>query len=251
MVDISSHVRTDYKAVDKRDELRSVMGWLAGDATKVPIVLDGQKPFGIVNERALMARQLDGKAKIEPYALPTRALPLTASVEEARDRMAELRAAYLPVTDARGKLAGYVRAIDLARENGRSASALDVAVPITALQEQSTLGDALNLFQKEYVDFLPVVRSDGRLTGVLPRRTVLRMEFNTGDKGRKDAGGEKFTMLHDPVGGVMDEAPAFVKPTSSFEEVLDTLDEAGYAIVRKDEGHLLGIVTPETLFRGS
>lgn len=248
--DISPHLRTDYKAVDKRDELRTVMGWLAGEASKVPIVLDDGRPFGILNERALMSRQLDGKAKIEPYVLVTRALAATASAEEARARLAEHRAAYLPVEDARGKLAGYVRAVDLARDGSNGQKALDVAVPIQSLQEGSTLGDAMNAFQKEYVDYLPVVRADGRAIGVLPRRTVLRMEFNAGDRGRKDAGGEKFTMLRDPVHGVMDDAPAFVRATSSLADVLETLDESGYAIVQRDGGGVMGIVTPETLFRG-
>ena len=249
MVDLSAFVRTDYKAVDKREPLHAVKGWLVGDTEKVPIVMDGDKPFGIVNERSLMGRSLALDAHVSQFALTTRALPLTASVEEARAKLAEFRAGYLPVVDARGKLAGYVTALDLARETLDGQRARDLAVPVTQLREESTLGDALHAFTKEYVEYLPVLRGDGRVSGVLRRSDVLKMEFNAGDKGRKDAGGEKFTMLNDPVSGFMDEAPRFVPPDAGAEALLETLEEEGYAFVGVPQGRIEGVVTAETLFR--
>src|SRR5205814_1934637 len=84
----------------------SVFGWLTGDAKKVPIVMDGDAPFGILNERALMSRRIDGKAKLESYTLATRALSSTATLDEAAARMREFRAARLPVAGKRGKDAG-------------------------------------------------------------------------------------------------------------------------------------------------
>lgn len=249
MAEIAPFVRTDFKAVDKREALHSVKGWLTGDTSKVPIVLDGDKPFGIVNERALMGRSLDLNAHVHQFTLSTRALKSTASIDDARKRMAEFRAAYLPVEDARGRLVGYVRAIDLAREGLNGENARDLAVPVTQLREEQTLGDALHAFQKEYVEFLPVLRRDGRVSGVMRRSDVLKMEFNTGDKGRKDAGGEKFTLLNDPVSGFMDQAPEFVPPETPGIALLETLDDVGYAFVGSRDGRLMGVVTPETLFR--
>lgn len=248
MAEITPFVRKDFKAVDKREALNSVIGWLTGDAKKCPIVMDDGRPFGIVNERAIMGRSLDTHAHLHQFTLATRALPENATIEQARARMAEFRASYLPVEDARGKPVGYVTAIDLARESLNGESARELAVPVTQLRETQTLGEALNAFSKEYVEYLPVLRADGRVTGVLPRASVLRMEFNTGDKGRKDAGGEKFTLLHDPVSGFMDEAPHVVPPHANTEAILDKLEEVGYAIVGSVE-RPEGIVTAETLFR--
>src|SRR5438876_7265450 len=108
MATIESILRADFKPVDKRDEIRMVLGWLSGDSDKVPIVVDDDKPMGILNERALMSRRLDQKAHIEQFTLATRALPQTATLEEAAARMREFRAAYLPVEDKRGKVAGFV-----------------------------------------------------------------------------------------------------------------------------------------------
>lgn len=248
MVELTPYLRTDHKAVDKRDPVHTVMGWLTGDTTKVPIVLDDDRPFGILNERALMARSLPHNAHIEQYTLPTRALPESATTKAARDRMAEHRAAYLPVENARGKLAGYVRAIDIAQEIADGQHARDMAVPVTLLREEQTLGEALNAFAREYVDYLPVARADGRVTGVLPRRSVLAVEANVGNRGRKDAGGEKFTILNDPVHGFMDDAPTFLAAQDPFDVVMETLRESGYGIVQDGE-RVVGVVTPQVLFR--
>lgn len=249
MVDLSSRIQTDYKAVDKRDELRTVMGWLAGEASKVPIVTDCERPFGILNERALMARQLDERSKIARYTLATRALVPEDSIEEARARMMELRAAYLPVEDERQRPMGYVRAIDVARETAGAARAAQVAVPVTTLREGATMGDAVNAFQKEYVDYLPVLGDNGHIAGVLPRRAVLRAELHTADRGRKDAGGEKRNMIHDPLAPLLDPATSFLPARASLDEVLATLEDQGYALVSGNDGVVLGIVTPETLFQ--
>lgn len=249
MADISSFVRTDFKAVDKRDALHSVKGWLTGDTDKVPVVVDDGKPFGIVNERALMGRSLDLNAHVHQFTLSTRALKTTTTIEEAKARMAEFRAAYLPVEDAKGRLLGYVRAVDLARGTMNGEAAKDLAVPVTQLKETQTLGDALHAFQKEYVEFLPVLGRDGKVSGVLSRSDFMKMEFNAGDKGRRDAGGEKRHFLDDPVSGFADAAPRFVPPDTPADALLETLDDEGYALVGSRDGRLVGVVTPETLFR--
>ena len=249
MATVESFLRTDYKAVDKREELHAVMGWLQGDAKKVPIVVDDGKPFGILNDRALISRKLEKNAHVHNFTLATRALPLNATLEEAAARLAEFRAPYLPVEDARGKLVGYVSALDVARAtvNGRRPS--DMAVPVTMLKESNTLGDAVHLFSKEYVPVLPVTDGNGRVRGVLPRRTMLRIESEVGNRGRKDAGGEKFHILNDPVGGFMDESPVVLPAAASFDEVMDKLESDGYAILQERNGAFLGMVTPETLMR--
>lgn len=246
-MDIHDLVKTDYKEVDKRDGLHSVMGWVRGDTDRLPIVTDGGKPFGIVNDRALMGRRIDHNAKVEGYTLTTRALPPTASVEEAIGRMAEFRAAHLPVAND-GKLLGFVSALDLVREAGLDRAASDLCVPVRVLKETQTLGDALHAFNQEYVDFLPIADANGRVTTVLPRRSVLLMEDNANTKGRKDAVANKFSYIQDPLAGFTDQA-VVLPPNASAEDVLEALEDFGYAIVNDKDGRFVGIITPETLAR--
>ena len=250
---IASLLRTDFKAVDKRDEIHTVFGWLTGDAKTIPLIVDDGKPIGVLNERALMSRRLDEKAKISSYVLTTHALPLTASLEEASARLREFRAARLPVEDARGKLAGYVTATDIARAMNaeRPGRASDLCLPVQTLEEKQTLGDAVHAFSQEYVDYLPVTNGGGIVTGVLPRRAVLRMELDSSaGKGRKDAGGEKFHYLKDAVSGFMDDAPAVLPAAASFDALVRAIERSGYAIVQRENGSgMLGLATPETLLR--
>lgn len=246
--DIHDLVRTDYKAVDKRDGLHSVMGWIKGDSDKVPIITDGGKPFGIVNDRALMGRKLNHNAHVEQFTLSTRALPHSATLDDAMARMAEFRAPHLPVEE-KGKLLGYVSAIDLVRESGVECTARDVCVPVTNLRENQTLGEALHLFSQEYVDHLPVLDAQGRPRGILSRRRLLQLEADYADsRGRKDAGGNPVTFLDNPVQGFTDNAIT-LRPDADAEAVLEALESWGYALVEDKAGHLVGIVTPETLAR--
>lgn len=249
MPDIHDLVRTDFKEVDKRDGLHSVMGWVKGDSDDLPIITDGGKPFGLVNDRALMSRRIDHHAKVEGYTLTTRALPMDATIDEAIARMAEYRAAHLPV-ERKGKLVGYVSAVDIAREAGWAHAARELCVPITTLKEGQTMGDALHVFNQEYVDFLPVLDAQGRPSAVLPRKRVLQVGAEAGTKGRKDAGGEKFHLLNDPVGGFTDQAVS-LPADASQEDIWETLEEWGYALVHEKDGRFLGIITPETLARAA
>lgn len=246
--DIHDLVRTDYKAVDKRDGLHSVMGWIKGDTDKVPIITDGGRPFGIVNDRALMGRKLHHNAHVEHFTLTTRALPHNATLDDAMARMAEFRAAHLPVEE-KGKLLGYVSAVDLVRESGVECTANDLCVPVTTLREDQTLGEALHVFSQEYVDHLPVLDAQGRPRGILARRRILQLEADYADgHGRKDAGGNPVTFLDNPVQGFTDNAVT-LPPTAASEDVLDTLESWGYALVEDKGGQFVGIVTPETLAR--
>lgn len=249
MTDIGPFIRTDYKAVDKRDELHTVMGWVRGDADKLPIVLDDGRPFGIVNERAMMGRKLELKSKLQDYTLATRAVEPEIGLDAALERMSELRACALPV-ERKGKLQGYVRALDLLRENGygEGRNAADLCVPVTVLKAGDTLGEALHAFNREYVDHLPVVDAQGALLGTIARRSLVALESNNG-KGRKDAGGEKFSPLNDPVEGFLDEPPITVAQDAGIDLILDEVDEHGYAVVLAKDGRLMGMVTAETLVR--
>lgn len=251
MADIGSLIQHNYKEVDKRDALNSVVGWLTGDDhTAPPIVADHGRPYGIITDRALIRRAIDGNAKVENFTLPTGALSFDSSFEDARKRMAEHRASYLPVRDERDKTAGYVRALDVARAQQMRSKASELSFPVPALKEEQTMGEAVNVFHAEYIDVLPVLNQDGRITGTLPRRTVISMSLNSGNRGRKDAAGEKFHILNDPIRGFMDTTPpALVPPSADFDRLMETIEDRGYAFVGEREGRLTGVVTPETIFR--
>lgn len=250
--DIGPLLRTDFKAVDKRDGIHSVMGYVTGDNPKVPIITDGGKPYGILNDRAMIGTRLDPNAHVESYVLTTRALPQTASLGEVAARMAETRAAHIPIEDPRGKLAGYVSAIDVAREQGSDLAARELSVPVTTLTGRQTLSEAKHAFSKEYVDYLPVLNGEGRIAGILPRRAILTMEAGTGhSRGRKDAGGEKVSPMRESLVEGHVQPATIVGQDVAMDKILDLLEDNGHVAVIDRAERFIGIITPETLHRAA
>lgn len=252
MPGIDHLIRTDYKTVDKHDEVRNVLSFLSGDGGKPPIVTDHERPVGIVNDKTLMKRRLDPSTKLDRYLSTTSAVPAEVGIDEVVRRLLHYRASYLPVEDGRGKTKGYVRALDVARELEAGETATQACVAVPALREDQNLGDALHQYTQEYIDYIPVVDASNRITGVLPRSVLVQWAAGMGGtRGRKDAGGEPADLLAIPVHGVMDNAPIIVPPTTSREELYAKLDKFGYAIVQDKRGHYFGVVTAETILEGA
>lgn len=251
MPDIAQYVRTDFREVDKRDELRTVLGWIRGDTATVPVVMDDGKPFGIVSERAMLGRRIDPKAKVEGYALTTRAVTAETTLADAMARMAEFRAAFLPVENNRGKLTGYVSALDFVHEHlPRETRARDLAIRVTTLREDQTLSEAHHAFHQEYVDFLPVLGKDGRIAGVVPRKTLILMDARqSSDKGRKDAGGERVHPQHAELTHYLDSNAPVIDGNAPLPEVIKAVRDFGCVLVHNanGDGTVAGIITAETL----
>lgn len=249
MPDIGPFIRTDFKEVDKRDELRNVLGYIRGDVSDVPVITDEGRPFGIVSERAMLGRRIDPKARLEGYALTTRAVTPAATIDEVMARMGEFRAAHLPVQNEKGLLAGYVSALDIVQDKlPRDAKARDLALPVTVLREDQTLSEAHHAFSQEYVDYLPVLDAQGQPSGVVPRRTLISMDsrYDT-SKGRKDAGGERIHPQKEPLSGYLDTRAPVIDAGAGLGEVVQKVRDFGCCIVRNGNGGLTGIITAETL----
>ena len=60
---IGELARKDFKLVDKNDEISKVFGYFYGESD-FPIVMDGKKPWGIIDERRLIKTKLSKKEKI-------------------------------------------------------------------------------------------------------------------------------------------------------------------------------------------
>lgn len=57
---IKNLLREDFKLVDKNDDIGKILGYLY-EGGSLPIVMDGKKPWGIVDARKLLRRKLSVK----------------------------------------------------------------------------------------------------------------------------------------------------------------------------------------------
>ena len=118
-----------------------------------------------------------------------------ASVFEAQEKMAANGIRHLPIVDADGQLIGIVTDRDirsampysLIKEKGNAEERAKLAdLKVEAIMTRNpktispmfTIQDALLMIQKEKVGAFPVVDDDGKLTGILSVRDLLRAFIN-------------------------------------------------------------------------
>jgi len=103
----------------------------------------------------------------------------TATVREATSRLLRGRHHGLPVTDAHGKLVGFVSAKELLRHSGESDTRLEKIIrpgTITAAPD-TALDDAARVMFRFGLRDLPIIDPDGRLCGILSNLDVVRSHF--------------------------------------------------------------------------
>lgn len=242
-------IRTDARPVDKRDEVGAVLGWLRGDTSHPPVVLDGRKPFGLIDARRLFGRGIRHHTHVDKVTVPVPTLTEATSDEEVAARFDSSLAPYLPVEDDRGRLVGYVEAASVldAFEQGPDAGTAAVSVP--TLAPGDGLEAAIHAFQRTPSDRLPVVEA-GRLVGVVPLREAVRIiDFEDQPAGRKDFGGETHDVRRAPIRDTMQGGWSELRASASFDAVRERLQERGYAFVVADDGSLAGALVPTKVIR--
>lgn len=237
-------VRTDFKAVDKRDGIGTLYGYLRGEVDKVPIVCDRGRPYGVVNEKRILRAHLVPEQHVDRFTVGPGVLLPDAEVDEALQLVAHEWIPHAPVWDGK-RLLGYVRAVDLLREVDVEMSAASLAVEVPALAPGTSVGEAMHRFYEVASHVLPVVR-DGRIVGVVSRQGLLPLATDPRAGGRKGAGGEFDDPRKPPIDGYVDGRFETVPATASFATVRSVLEEFGAAWVVDGGGRLVGVVTPES-----
>lgn len=249
-------IRDDLYLVDKRDALRAVQGTLQGDRDDVPILTDGDRAFGVLNERGLVRSRLDLEEKLAHYAVGTKFLAPTSSLDEAVQVALTSGLPHVPVRDG-DEVTGYVRSRDLALavldDDGMDLDAQELMKPGTVLRKTQRLGETLEVLRDRSEGVFPVTDEDGDLVGVLERAAVVRAGSKGG--GRSGGGqrnwndkGEVESRSDLPVAGLMTTHYATVGPRAGPDEIRRALDDFGYAVVVEGR-EPRGVLTPLTVLR--
>ena len=120
----------------------------------------------------------------------------TSTIRVAIERLMRSRHHGLPVTDASGKLVGFVSAKELLRHASEGNTPLSKIIrpgTITATPETS-LDDAARVLFRFGLRDLPIIDETGRLCGVLSNLDVVRSHFERASPAKADT---LRTLLHD------------------------------------------------------
>jgi len=116
----------------------------------------------------------------------------TTTVREAIERLTRSRHHGLPVTDAAGKLVGFVSAKELLRHANEGTTALARIIrPGTYTASPDTgLDDATRIMFRFGLRDLPIIDASGRLCGILSNLDIVRSHFERASPAKAD------TLMH-------------------------------------------------------
>ncbi|MGA9839976.1 MAG: CBS domain-containing protein [Thermoplasmata archaeon] len=116
----------------------------------------------------------------------------TTTIKEAIERLSRSRHHGLPVTDAAGKLVGFVSAKELLRHANDGATELARIIrPGTyTAQPETGLDDAARIMFRFGLRDLPIIDRDGRLRGILSNLDIVRSHFERASPAKAD------TLMH-------------------------------------------------------
>lgn len=240
------------RAVQKADPISKVMGWLRGETDAPPVIMDGKRPYALLNTRRLMARGIHDRTHLHKVAQPIRVLTEGEGTFRATEAFADSLAPYLPVVGAQGKLQGVLTAAEHAKHIPGGPDAGDAASSKISLQEDDDVDAAMHAFAKCFDDHLPVLDAQGRISGVLERSAMIRLhDFQEQPRGRQDFGGDRIDLRENHVADWMEGGWEVLPASAPFEDVVAAVQASGSVFVADDAGRWVGTVTAPGLIRAA
>ncbi len=128
-----------------------------------------------IEEQALKVRKVkraESGMIIDPVTLP-----ITATVQDAKNNMKEHSIGGIPIIDKNGKLLGIVTNRDLRfeKESNRPISEVMTSKNLVTVSEGTSLEEAEGILQQYKIEKLPVVNSEDVLVGLITFRDITKL----------------------------------------------------------------------------
>ncbi|PKK86163.1 MAG: hypothetical protein CVT48_02345 [Thermoplasmata archaeon HGW-Thermoplasmata-1] len=248
---ISDIVNRDFKPVDKKEDIRSVLGYLTGSSRTMPIVFDGKRPWGTIERKTVIKNKLNEKNKIEKFVNGLPVIDEKEEMEKAVEVLLKSGTAMLLVSSGE-TLVGYVHSKDLLAhlDSGLSAkSMMEDPGRIKVMRPEDSIGKAINGLTSSKLTVLPVVSAKGRLEGIIGIDELLKIEMTLEKPKHGDYHTEIISNAKDlQVAGFMQEAVPCCLPDDSLGRVAELIRENGYAVVADGDAYV-GMITPDSVLK--
>lgn len=171
----------------------AAMDTVTESSMAIAVALEGG--IGVIHKNMSIKKQAEEIEKTKRFESGMIMNPITLSPEDniktALDLMKKNNISGLPVVDNNGILIGLITKRDLLFEDNMKMKVKEIMTPIEKLilaEEGVTIEKAKEIFKKEKVEKLPIVKKDGRLIGLITVKDILkRIDFPYAardDKGR-------------------------------------------------------------------
>ena len=122
----------------------------------------------------MRVKRAEGFIVDEPHSIDE-----SATIADARARMAEYNIGGLVITDQQGRLRGLVTTRDLICEPEQTRVVSEVMTPreqLITVQADTSLEEAREQLRKHRVEKLPVLDASGRLTGLITAQDIIKID---------------------------------------------------------------------------
>ena len=257
-MDIADIAARDYIEVDVGERLGKVRSIFDRENPKGVIVTDDGEYVGVLGERQLLQSHVEDDARADALMQNAPKVDRTEDVREVARVLVEGGTKVAPVFEA-GRLWGIITddaILEAVLEN------LDVLTveqiytdEVVTVQEDTTMGQAINLMRENGISRLPVVNENGLLAGMVTTHDIVDVVIRDMDKAtRGDRAGDIERVLDLPVYDVMNSPVETVTFEDSVQDAVELMlerDFSGLVVTpSEDEDRLVaGVVTKTDVLR--
>ncbi len=248
-------VEKSFSKVQRTEHISRVIGYLKGSSDVLPMVFDGKKCYGFIDERLFISTKLDTNQQIKGFDVRVKTMDESKSISDIAEEMLRSYCSHVPFgkNEKEESIEGYIKAStvirELLKEKSAGKNAELLAKPVIALKKDDTIGKAIN-FLKNF-RAVPIIDEKGKLYGCVEQKgNIINLLAN---RERPREGTYVSTK----------EGKVFKKPVVSYatkfapkcdvnnvidEGFVDIIDAYGFCFVCRDDKPI-GILTPIDILR--
>jgi len=206
--------------------ISSAMDTVTESALAIAMALEGG--IGIIHKSMSITAQSEQVRRVKRsqsgMILDPITLPVDSKVSDANQIMKEFKIGGIPIIDSGDKLVGIITNRDLRfqENNGLPISEIMTSENLITAKEGCDLNEAEDILQQYKIEKLPIVDDDGKLTGLITYKDILKK------KDRPNACKDKFGRLR--VGAAVGVSP-------DLKERVEALIGVGVDVVSVDTAH--------------
>ena len=254
-MDISDIATREFVEVDANKRLGKVRAIFERENPKGIIVTESGEYEGVITQKQLVQSHVEDNAKVGAMVRSAPKVELTADVRKVARVLVEGGTKVAPVFQS-GELWGIITEDAILEAVLENLDALTIeqiyTEDVITVEEDTNVGQIVNLLRKHSISRLPVLDDADGLTGMVTRHDIVDVVVRDMDKAtRGDRSGEIERVLDMPVYDIMNSPVETADPSDSVRDAVARMLERDFGglVVTDDASGVIGIVTKTDILR--